>query len=81
MSGRNPFSSREIEQLVIYIAQYNPVPAGRLGNNLYKSLVDDVSTHIMNPRLRSNVSVARETSVGQRPYLAILARILQEKSG
>ena len=44
MSGRNPFSSREIGQLVIYIAQYYPVPAGRLGNNLYKSLVDDVST-------------------------------------
>ncbi len=44
--SRNPFSSREIEQLVIYIAKYNPLPAGRLGNNLYKSLVDDVSTSV-----------------------------------
>ncbi len=26
--SRNPFSSREIEQLVIYIAKYNPMPAG-----------------------------------------------------
>lgn len=44
--SRNAFTSREIEYLVMYIAKYNPVPAGRLGNNLYKSLVDNVSTRV-----------------------------------
>ncbi|KJA19135.1 hypothetical protein HYPSUDRAFT_89611 [Hypholoma sublateritium FD-334 SS-4] len=39
--SRNAFSSREIQYLVMYIAKYNPVPAGRLGNNLYKSLVEN----------------------------------------
>ena len=39
---RNDFTASEDEHLIEYIAEENPNPAGRQGNNLYKKLEENV---------------------------------------
>ena len=39
---RVPFTTEDDALLVKYIAKYNPALRGRLGNALYKTLVDNV---------------------------------------
>ncbi|KAF8959681.1 hypothetical protein BDZ97DRAFT_1761211 [Flammula alnicola] len=69
MSGRNarnPFTSREDEHLVKYIATYNPKPEGRQGNNLYKTLEENTG--------------GEQMAMVSLPYMAVLAREIQEES-
>ncbi|KAG2021133.1 hypothetical protein CC2G_006393 [Coprinopsis cinerea AmutBmut pab1-1] len=40
-TGRNDFTSADDNLLMQYIAKYRPEPAGRLGNALYKTLVEN----------------------------------------
>ena len=40
---RAPFTDEDDEHLVGYLATYSPGIAGRLGNNLYKNLIENVS--------------------------------------
>ena len=42
-SGRAPFTADDDALLIKYIAKYNPAPQGRLGQALYKILVENVS--------------------------------------
>lgn len=44
--NRNPYTSGEVAHLVKYIAKYHPEVKGRLGTQLYKTLVEKVSARI-----------------------------------
>ena len=74
----NPFTKKDDESLVKYIAVNNPRRKGRLGTNLYQQLVENVCARSIIYRIRlSTLVLERKMAMGGKTFMVILASVLQ----
>ncbi|KAF9481316.1 hypothetical protein BDN70DRAFT_919906 [Pholiota conissans] len=78
-SVRNPFTEREDNLLVKYIAQHNPIPSGRSGQNLYKTLEENAGNKWPWSRTHTWQSWRERYKKNQELFDSKIKRYLREK--